>query len=218
LFITVTIGFVKGAAVGRETADYYAKRAKKEGYPARSVFKLEEIQKKQAILQRGDTVLDIGAAPGSWSLYAARTVGPEGQVVAVDLQQLDPQVRKQSNISALQGDAFGEELQASIREHAPYQVILSDAAPSTTGNRTADTARSEALVEQLLDAAPGLLAPGGNLVVKLFQGGEERELLEAMRSSFSKAKPLKPKASRKDSFEIFLIGLEFTAAAGEEPQ
>jgi 23S rRNA (uridine2552-2'-O)-methyltransferase len=202
--------------VGRETADHYSQRAKKEGYPARSVFKLEEIQQKQGILRPGDTVLDIGAAPGSWSLYASRRVGKKGLVVAVDLKELSIPAGEGRNIIALQGDAFSEELQPSIAGHAPYQVILSDAAPATTGNRTVDTARSEAIAEQLLHAAPGLLAAGGHMVIKLFQGGEERELLEVMRGMFSKAKPLKPKASRKDSFELFLIGLGFTGTGEEE--
>jgi len=201
--------------VGRETADYYAKRAKKEGYPARSVFKLEEIQQKNAIFRKGDTVLDIGAAPGSWSLFAARTVGNGGKVVAVDLKELELSSETPSALVTLQGDAFSEELQPRIAEHAPYQAIISDAAPATTGNRTVDTARSEAIAEHLLYLAPSLLAKGGNMVIKIFQGGEEKELLETMRGMFSKAKPLKPKACRKDSFELYLIGLSF---AGTEEQ
>lgn len=202
--------------MNRETPDYYARRAKKEGYPARSVFKLEEIQQKQHILDKGDTVLDVGAAPGSWSLYAARTVGAEGKVVAVDLKELELPPDAPGNITALQGDAFSQEMQARIAEHAPYRAIISDAAPATTGNRTVDTARSEAIAEQLLYLAPQLLAEGGSMVIKLFQGGGERELLETMRDMFTKVKPLKPKASRKDSFELFLIGLSFTPPAAEE--
>jgi 23S rRNA (uridine2552-2'-O)-methyltransferase len=196
--------------VGRETADHYSKRAKKEGYPARSVFKLEEIQQKQRILHPGDTVLDVGAAPGSWSLYASRSVGAGGTVVAVDLKQLELPDTGPAGFVPLQGDAFSDEIRPQLLKYAPYRVILSDAAPATTGNRTVDTARSEAIAEQLISLAPELLAGGGNMVIKLFQGGEERELLEQMRGMFTKAKPLKPKASRKDSFELFLIGLGFS--------
>ncbi len=192
----------------RSSPDHYTLRAKKEGYPARSVYKLEEMQKKFSLIQKGDSVLDIGAAPGSWTLYISRKLlGPSGRITSVDLKPLDiSPLPKQ--VTAFQGDAFSQEIMKSTTERAPYQVVISDAAPSTTGNRTVDTARSEELVQQIISMAASVLAPGGNLVIKLFQGGGERELLKQVSLMFSRSRMYKPKACRDDSFEVFLIGLD----------
>jgi 23S rRNA (uridine2552-2'-O)-methyltransferase len=187
--------------------DYYARLAKSKGYPARSVFKLEEIQQKYAIMKSGDTVLDIGAAPGSWSLFASRTVGKHGTVVAVDLKQLDDQVvQKVPNLELITGDIFSLDVEAAIGEHGPYDVVVSDAAPSTSGNKTADAGRSFTLVTRVLELCGTVLKPGGNLVVKLFQGGYEQELIQAARERFKKVKTYRPQATRKPSVEIYIIG------------
>jgi 23S rRNA (uridine2552-2'-O)-methyltransferase len=106
------------------------------------------------------------------------------------------------------GDAFSEEISEKITEHAPFDVIISDAAPDTTGNRTVDTLRSQQLAESVLETAKQLLKVHGNLVIKVFQGGGEQELIQQMRTLFAKVKPQKPKASRSESFEVFLIGLD----------
>ncbi len=208
--------------MGQRRQDHYGERAKREGYPARSVYKLEEIQKKHRILARGQRVLDIGAAPGSWSMFAADTVGTAqgggreagGEVVSVDLKEFSlpegyPQVR------ILAGDAFGDENRRILESLAPFDVVLSDAAPATTGNRTIDTARSESLAESCIELASGLLKPGGSLVVKLFQGGGERELSERLRGLFDSVKPNKPASSRKESFEIFLVAKGFAPKHAE---
>ncbi len=190
-------------------SDHYTKRAQKEGYPARSVYKLEEIQRKFTLIHPGDRILDIGAAPGSWTLYAVRKfLGRGGSIVSVDLKPLglNP-IPKQ--VTFFQGDAFEQPVRSSLTEHSPYDVIISDAAPSTTGNRTVDTARSEDLASQLLILAGEVLKPGGSMVMKLFQGGGERPLLRDMEAIFGKAKLFKPKACRDDSFEIFLIGTQY---------
>ncbi|HUZ18327.1 MAG TPA: RlmE family RNA methyltransferase [Spirochaetia bacterium] len=186
--------------------DFYATRARKEGYPARSVYKLEEIQNKLHILHQGDRVLDIGAAPGSWTLYAAKKVSPGGSVIAVDLSPLSL-TNLPKNCEFLQGDAFGGVIHERILPRAPFDVVVSDAAPATTGNRTVDTGRSYQIAESVLDLSAELLRVGGNLVVKLFQGGDEREILERLRSEYSTARALKPKASRTASFETYCIGL-----------
>ncbi|MFA5513914.1 MAG: RlmE family RNA methyltransferase [Sphaerochaetaceae bacterium] len=191
----------------RDSADYYTLKAQKEGYPARSVYKLEEIQQKHNIIKKGDKVLDIGAAPGSWSLYThRRLIKGVGLIVSVDLKPLALDSVPPTIIS-LTGDAFSQEISNQIAELGPFDAIISDAAPNTTGNKGIDTLRSESLVEQVILTAEKHLKVGGNLVVKLFQGSGERELLNQVRSLFEKAKAFKPQASRSDSYEIFLIGL-----------
>jgi 23S rRNA (uridine2552-2'-O)-methyltransferase len=187
----------------RARPDHFTNRAKQQGYPARSVFKLREIQQKVGILRTGMRVLDLGASPGSWAKYAAQVVGKTGTVVAVDLAPLSLQVDDQV-LYFIQGDVFDEETVRRIAEHAPYDVVLSDAAPATTGNRAVDTARSAGLAERVIHLATRYLVPSGSLVAKLFQGGEEQALLQELRRLFSSARIVKPKASRKESFEIFL--------------
>jgi 23S rRNA (uridine2552-2'-O)-methyltransferase len=192
----------------REKADFYTKKAKQAGYPARSVFKLEEIHNRHSIIKRGDRVLDIGAAPGSWSLYVStKLLSGTGLVVAVDLKELNLNPMPENMISYT-GDAFSPEIGEKLTEHALFDVIISDAAPDTTGNRTVDTLRSQQLAESVLETSKQLLKVHGNLVIKVFQGGGEQELMQQMRSVFAKVKPHKPKASRSQSFEVFLIGLD----------
>lgn len=192
----------------RDKADFYTQRAHKEGYPARSVYKLEEINSTSRLIKPGDTVLDVGAAPGSWTLYTHRVLLKErGKIVSVDLNplSLDP---VPPTVTALVGDAFSKEIRARLVEEGPYDAIISDAAPMTTGNRIVDTSRSEYLAEQVVMLAEEQLKAHGNMVIKIFQGGGEQEVLRKMRTIFAKAKAFKPKASRDDSFEIFLIGLD----------
>ena len=196
------------AASRRDKADFYTQRAHKEGYPARSVYKLEEINSTSRLIKPGDTVLDVGAAPGSWTLYTHRVLLKErGKIVSVDLNplSLDP---IPPTVTALVGDAFSKEIRARLVEEGPYDAIISDAAPMTTGNRIVDTSRSEYLAEQVVMLAEEQLKAHGNMVIKIFQGGGEQEVLRKMRTIFAKAKAFKPKASRDDSFEIFLIGLD----------
>lgn len=192
----------------RDKADSYTLRARREGYPARSVYKLEEINKTHKLIKPGDTVLDVGAAPGSWTLFTHRELlKGKGRIVAVDLNplNLDP---VPPTVTAFVGDAFSKEIRAKLVENGPYDTIISDAAPMTTGNRTVDTTRSEWLAEQVVYLAEEQLRVGGNLVIKIFQGGGQEEVLKTMRGIFAKAKAFKPKACRDDSFEIYLIGLE----------
>ncbi|MCR5761251.1 MAG: RlmE family RNA methyltransferase [Sphaerochaetaceae bacterium] len=192
----------------RDTADSYTQRAHREGYPARSVYKLEEIQQQNNIVKPGDTVLDVGAAPGSWTLYTHRMLlKGNGTIVAVDLNplRLNP---VPPTVIEYTGDAFSPEIREKLISHGPFDAIISDAAPMTTGNRTVDTSRSEWLAEQVLYLAEEHLKVHGNLVIKIFQGGGQQELLIRMRQIFTKAKTLKPKACRNDSFETYLIGLD----------
>jgi len=192
----------------RDRADSYTQRAHREGYPARSVYKLEEIQQQNRIIKPGDRVLDVGAAPGSWTLYTHRElIRGNGQIVAVDLNPLNLNPVPPTVI-VYTGDAFSREIREKIAAHGPFNAIISDAAPMTTGNRTVDTSRSEYLAEQVVLLAQEQLMEHGNLVIKIFQGGGQQQILQKMRGMFAKAKSLKPKACRVDSFEIYLIGLD----------
>ncbi len=192
----------------RDKADFFTKKAHSEGYPARSVYKLEEINSTHRIIKPGDTVLDVGAAPGSWTLFTHRElIKGRGKIVSCDLNplSLDP---VPPTVIEFTGDAFSKEIRAKLVDEGPYDAIISDAAPMTTGNRIVDTSRSEYLAEQVVMLAEEQLKTHGNLVIKIFQGGGEQEILKRMRTIFKKAKAFKPKASRDDSFEIFLIGLD----------
>ncbi|MGA2974104.1 MAG: RlmE family RNA methyltransferase [Spirochaetia bacterium] len=193
--------------------DYYWRKSKEEGYPARSVFKLQEIQQKHRPVRPGSRVLDLGASPGSWSLYLLDMLAGGGSVTGVDLNNPDAKLLARKNYRFIQGDFTAEQIVLQIREAGPFDVVVSDAAPSTTGNRTLDTARSADIARQVLAICATSLAPGGSCVLKIFQGGEEREVLGSMRRQFSSARAFKPKASRSDSMETYFIGLGFTPAA-----
>lgn len=192
----------------RDRPDHFSRKARSEGYAARSVYKLQELQTRFRLLRPGDRVLDIGAAPGSWTQFARTIVGPAGAVTALDLQPL-PDLEQLTNVTTLTADIFREDAIARVAELGPYTVVMSDAAPNTTGNRSVDTARSAALVEQVLGLCSRLLLPGGNLVAKLFQGGDEQSLLAAARGRFETTRLVKPRASRSESFETFLVGVKF---------
>lgn len=188
-------------------ADHYTKKAKSEGYQARSVYKLQEIQKKNKLIKSGDNVLDIGAAPGSWSRFILKTIGKEGRLTAVDLNDLTGAIKTDPRMDFIQGDFYQDNIINSVKTNGPFNVILSDAAPATSGNRTVDTAKSEALVEHIIHLAEELLADHGSIAVKIFQGGGEKALLDSLRSKYKTIKLYKPTATRKSSFEAYLIGI-----------
>ena len=193
--------------------DHYTRRALALGYPARSVYKLEEIDSRFSVIKKGARVLDIGSSPGSFTIYALKAVGGKGSVVAVDIKP-DMPAFPADRYTFLQGDAFSEPIAAAIRERGPFDTVLSDAAPSTTGNRTVDTARSFNLAGQAVYLGCEVLARRGSLVVKVFQSGDEKGLLDMLKQSFDAARIVKPKASRKESFEVFLVATGFK---GERP-
>lgn len=186
--------------------DFWADKARKEGYPARSVYKLDELDRKFGVLRPGLRVLDIGAAPGSWSLWVLKRLNGSGFLSAVDLQPLGISP-SYSNFHFIRGDLYDDAVKAAIAERGPYDLVLSDAAPATSGNRGLDTDRSEAIVEAVLGYADDLLKPGGSVVAKLFIGGGQRELLDRMKASYASARAFKPEACRTVSFETYLIGL-----------
>ena len=227
---------------GYERPDYWTLRAKKEGYPARSVYKLEEIVRKFGLLNglgsrrgtpecsqtgAGPAILDVGAAPGSWSLWLLRQMKGRGTLMAVDIQDLDivPQIEvmglhkatgatkvdepTRAHFTFVKGSILDEPVRARLRELGPYNLVVSDAAPATSGNRLVDQARSEELVEAVIELALEVLAPGGALVTKIFQGGEERRLLTELRAHFAQARAFKPQACRSESFETYLVATGF---------
>lgn len=194
----------------RDQPDHYSLRARKEGYAARSVYKLQEIQRKNTVIRSGGKVVDIGAAPGSWTQFVRSIVGPSGLVVAVDLSPL-PDLEGLSNVTTIVGDIYDPAILAQLAARGPFDAVISDAAPLTTGNRTVDTSRSAALVEHVISLCPGLLRDGGALVAKLFQGGDEQALIAQVRSQFSMGRLVKPRASRSESFEVFLVGTGYTS-------
>lgn len=189
----------------RSHADQWTLKAKKLGYPARSVFKLEEIQQRWQPLMR--PVLDIGAAPGSWSLYALRSLGKGSSVSAVDLKDMCIDWPAGSSFHFMKADVFSPEAASFLEQRGPFGCILSDAAPATSGNRLVDTRKSFDLVMGVIDLVEQHLIAGGNLVVKVFQGGDEMEIRSRLKSLFKEVRIAKPKAVRNQSMEIYLIGL-----------
>ena len=178
--------------------------AKAQGFPARSVFKLEEIDRRVKLFVGGQRVLDLGAAPGSWSLYAAGRVGTNGAVLAIDLKPIEqafpPQVR------VAQGDALTLETQA-LAELAPYDVVLSDMAHNTTGSKVADQGRSFELFMRALAVALELGRPGSHFVGKIFMSGDFEEARAALTKGYEKSQVIRPEGTRSRSTEVFLVGL-----------
>lgn len=185
--------------MGRRRQDRFGKQARLDGYPARSVYKLEEIDRRTQLLKPGQHVLDLGAAPGSWTLFAAEKVGAKGRVVSIDLQSIDIAVPE--HVTLLEGDAREAELDG------PFDIVLSDMAPKTSGQRAADQYRSYELVMVALEAARKHLKEGGALVAKIFQGAEFEDARSAFRETFEKVRIIRPKAVRDESYEVFLVGL-----------
>ncbi len=187
--------------------DHYFHRAKKDHYLARAIYKLEEIQKRHRLMRQGDRVLDLGAAPGSWVQLVSGVVGARGRIVAVDLKPIEHPF--EANVTILQRDVFEEALVDDLRrDHAPFDVVLSDMAPATSGIKAADSARSSLLFERALAVAEATLHPGGHFLAKIFQGSEFHELLIAVKLRFRRVKVVKPDASKKTSKEIYILGME----------
>jgi len=187
-------------------ADHYTRQAKKENFAARSVYKLQEIQKKYRILSRGARVLDLGCAPGSWLQFAAGQVGSGGRVIGIDLTPVTIQLPEA--VTVITGDVADLEGHLAELGQTRFDAVLSDMAPATTGNRHVDEARSLGLCEAALYIAEKCLVPGGHFVCKIFQGGDTKAFTEAVRSQFQRQTALRPKSTRKASREVFIIGLE----------
>lgn len=186
--------------------DYYFRRAKKEGFPARSVYKLEEVDRRVRLLRPGQRVLDLGCHPGSWLQYCARIVGRRGLVVGVDSRKISVQLLPQ--VHFIQADVF--ELSPADLYHfsKEFDVVLSDLAPATTGIRSVDSDRSSLLFRRALALADDLLVPGAHFLGKIFQGSDFDEIVQELKTKFSKVRGIKPRATRKQSKEIFLVAMD----------
>jgi len=193
----------------KQYRDHYFKRAKAENYPARSVYKLQELDAKFQLLKPGLRVLDLGAAPGSWSLFAAQKVGPAGRVLALDIQATEQEFP--DNVRFLVHDAFEDspELLAVMEPLLPFDLVMSDMAPRTTGVKFTDQARSLELCERARDVALKRLKPGGDFVAKIFEGPDAKGFQESLKPWFEKVRGFKPKSSRSESKETFILGLGF---------
>jgi 23S rRNA (uridine2552-2'-O)-methyltransferase len=196
-------------ARARELHDRYFRQAKAEGYLARSAYKLKQIDDRKRLIRRGDRVLDLGCAPGSWLQVASELVGPRGVVVGLDLQEVEGRDRGFApNVRALQGDIFkapAEDLTTAAG--GMFHVVLSDMAPNTTG--AGDHFRSVELCRRILELLPMLLRPGGHLAMKVFEGEEYPALLRETARRFNEAKGYKPEATREVSREMYIIGKEY---------
>lgn len=189
--------------LARQQRDPYVSQAQAEGYRSRAVYKLIEIDRRERLLRRGMTVVDLGAAPGGFSQYAAERVGPAGRVIAVDRLAMDPL----PGVESLEGDFTEDEtlrlIEAKISEGA--DLVMSDMAPNISGNRAVDQPRSMYLAELALDFAQRTLKPKGTLLVKCFQGAGIDQFRAEARRIFDEVKLRKPKASRAKSPEIYLL-------------
>ncbi len=201
----------------KEYRDHYFLKAKQENYPARSIYKLKELDSRFHLFRRGMRVLDLGAAPGSWSLGAAEKVGPEGLVLGCDIQPVRTDFPPQ--VSFMLEDVFHRSpaFEAKLAELGPFDVVMSDMAPGTTGARFTDQCRSLELAQEAFGLARERLKPGGSFVVKIFMGPDIQELLAPMRRAFATVRTFKPKSSRQESKETFFVGLSRLAEGQPAP-
>ena len=188
--------------------DEYVKRARQEGYRSRAVFKLQEIDNKDALLRRGLVVVDLGAAPGGWSQYAVQRLQDTGEVIALDILPMDAL----AGVTVLQGDfrepEVLEQLLQVLNKRA-VDLVISDMAPNTSGVSVVDQSRMMYLAELAFDFAKQQLRPGGDLLLKVFQGEGFDELLRELRAAFDRVLVRKPKASRARSKELYLLARNY---------
>jgi 23S rRNA (uridine2552-2'-O)-methyltransferase len=187
--------------------DHYFLKAKKENFAARSVFKLEEIDQKLKIIHPNQKILDLGASPGSWSQYCSKKMGPGGRLLGVDLTEIKLKI---NNAVFIQADLRDLKLKEVFDQHGfndPFDVVLSDMAPKTTGIRFTDQARSYELCDLALNVARQFLKKDGHFVCKLFHSDDFTKLRDDIKKEFHRFEAVKPDSTRKISKEIFLVGI-----------
>jgi 23S rRNA (uridine2552-2'-O)-methyltransferase len=195
--------------IERQLNDPYVAEAKQRGYRSRAALKLIQMSEKHRVLKRGQRVVDLGAAPGGWCQVARDHVLPGGRIVGLDLLEIDPL----PDVTFLQGDITEAESAEALR-HAldgPADVVLSDMAPNATGHRPTDQIRVIAVVEAALDLAEEVLAPGGAFLAKTLQVGGADDLMTRLRTRFDKVQFVKPRASRPESAETYILATGFKA-------
>jgi 23S rRNA (uridine2552-2'-O)-methyltransferase len=191
----------------RRRQDHFARRAKQENYPARSIYKLEEIDKRIHLFRRGDKVVDLGASPGSWTLYISDKVGSTGLVVAIDRNPLT--VGVPGHVTYLQANALELDVGAvrPMSGDQGFDAVVSDMAPRTSGNKFVDQSRSFELFVRALELGAELLRPGGHFVGKIFQGEDFEKARDRVRQLFATCKIIRPRSVRSESYEIYVVGL-----------
>jgi len=192
----------------RNRKDGYWKKAKKEGYRARSAYKLKQINERFDVISSGDSVIDIGAAPGGWLQVAKEVAGDEGKVVGVDIQKIRPLEGVKTIVGDITCDSTIEHIKNNIADKF-FDVVLSDASPDLTGNWSIDHARSIDLAKNIFRLSKDVLSPHGNFLIKVFQGDMYEDFYEKISSNFEYTKAHSPDASRSQSSEIYLIGKGF---------
>ncbi|MDA8793217.1 RlmE family RNA methyltransferase [Bacteriovoracaceae bacterium] len=189
--------------------DHYFKKAKKEGFAARSVYKLQEIDEKFKVLKKGQLILDCGYYPGSWMQYTSEKIGQTGKVVGIDIQEVNEKMLMLGNVELFQKDLFNINSLEEIGIDRKFNVVLSDMAPKTTGNKLADQMGSLNLVEKLFTLLPGFLEKNGCTVMKIFESQDAQEFLRDSRKLFKELKYYRPKSTRGTSKEYFAIGINY---------
>jgi 23S rRNA (uridine2552-2'-O)-methyltransferase len=191
--------------IHRQHTDRYVKQAHELGYRSRALFKLQEIDRRYGLFRSGKVVVDLGAAPGGWSQYAVNRIGKNGKIIAIDILMMEPL----PGVEILQGDFRQESVLGKLLEilgNSPVDIIMSDMAPNISGVSTIDQPRALYLAELALELARDILKPGGDLLVKLFQGQGYDVFVSQARNCFTTVRLIKPKASRQRSREIYLLG------------
>lgn len=193
----------------RQNSDVYTKQARKSHYRSRAVYKLSEIDEKYRLFKPGMNIIDLGAAPGSWSQYVTEKIGPSGKILAVDILSMD----NLAGVDFIQGDFTEETVYQeclSVLDNKPIDIVISDMAPNISGIKVADQAKSMYLVELVLELACKVLQPNGQLLMKCFQGAGIEQFQQQLKQHFSKIVVLKPKASRDSSREFYMLAQGFT--------
>jgi len=187
--------------------DFYKRRAREEKYPSRSVYKLKEIDAKYKLIKKGDLVLDLGCAPGSWLLYISKKVDEKGRVVGIDIGDL--KIELPENAVFLKKDIMSLKAMDLIEAEKKYQVVVSDSAPATSGIDFVDAEGSLELCEKALEIAMEVLENGGNFLCKIFEGEGSEEFYKKVKQNFNFIKRFRPQATRKQSREIYIAAKEF---------
>lgn len=195
--------------MGFKVQDHYFKKAKKDNFLARSIYKLEEIDQKFKVISKDMSVLDLGYHPGSWIQYTARKVGDNGKVVGIDIRDVNKKLFSLKNVTVFQKDIFDVTDLTTLGVEEPFDTVVSDMAPNTTGVRSVDQQRSLNLIEQVFHHLPVFLKDGGNFVIKVFDGHEAQVFLKSQKAIFKEFHFLKPKSTRSVSKEFFVIGKGF---------
>lgn len=191
--------------------DHYFNKAKDENYFARSIYKLEEIDVKYKILRPGMKVVDLGYHPGSWIQYTSEVIGKDGLVIGIDIREVNKKLSGVANVRVFQKDIFDIHDLSQLGVSEPFDTVLSDMAPNTTGIKSLDQDRSLNLVESVFGLLPRFLKPGGNFVIKVFDSQNAQNYLKEQKGLFNEFQFLKPKSTRSVSKEFFVIGKNFKA-------